>query len=110
MLVERRQSEIHGNGVFARVRIKAGDWMYVYGEVIPAMEHPIQDYCMEHDDGMYLPYAPFCWLNYSAEPNCEFIWDEEEEVYYVETLRTIKKDEELTIDYGYDPKEEKSCK
>jgi len=104
MLVERRKSTIHGNGVFARVQLPKGDWMYIYGEVIPLQEHPMEHYCWEHKDGMYLPYAPFCWTNHSERyPNCEALWDEKDEIYYIETLRIIRAGEELTIDYGYTP-------
>jgi len=103
MLVERRQSEIHGSGVFSREFILKDNWAYIYGEVIPLQPHPMEHYCMEHDHGQWLPYAPWCWLNHSEDPNCEFAWDEDEEIYCLIALRLIEPDEELTIDYGYQP-------
>jgi SET domain-containing protein len=106
MLVERRESPIHGNGVFAREPLEPGDWMFVYGEVIPLHPHPMEHYCLEHDRGQYLPYAPFCWTNHSDSPNCEMVWCEDGEVYYIETLRAIKRGEELTIDYGFTPQKD----
>ena len=103
MLVERRESKIHGSGVFARQNIEKGDWQLVYGEVIPLQPHPMEHYCLEHDRGQYLPYGPFCWANHSTNPNCEMCWDEDEQIYYIETLHPIHAGEELLIDYGFTP-------
>ncbi len=103
MLVERRESEIHGSGVFAREDIKKGHWQFVYGEAIPLQPHPMEHYCLEHDDGQYLPYAPFCWTNHSAKPNCEIVWCEEDQMYLIEVIKPISAGDELTIDYGFNP-------
>lgn len=103
MLVERRRSGIHGDGVFAREGLEEGDWQLVYGEVLPLQPHPMEHYCLEHDEGQYLPYAPWCWTNHSADPNCEMLWCEEDNIYYIEVLKRLWAGAELTIDYGYTP-------
>jgi len=101
MNVVRKTSPIHGNGVFAQRRIAKGSWQFIYGEVLPLQEHPLDHYCFEHKDGMYLPYAPFCWLNHSETPNCDFEFRNDTLIIWAE--KAIKRGEELTIDYGYTP-------
>ena len=102
MNVERRPSTIHGNGVFAIEYIRKGRWQYIYGELITLQPHPMAHFCFVADgDLMFLPYAPFCWLNHQKRPNCA-VYEDENGVYYIEALRGIKVDEELTIDYGYE--------
>ena len=66
------------------------------------MSHPMEHYCFEGgDDGMYLPYAPWCWLNSSPDPNCDVEWDEDG-CYTIIALRDIEPGEELTFDYEED--------
>ena len=101
MLVERRESKIHGNGVFAKKVMHPEEWQHVYGEIIPLQPHPMEHYCMEADEGQYLPYAPWCWLNSSKSPNCEIVW--EDDSYFIQVIEHIFKGDELTIDYGFTP-------
>lgn len=105
MNIERRKSNIHGNGVFARRRIDQDDWCYFRGEFRPLQFDGVFDhFCLDHGDGeSFLPYAPFCWLNHSKVPNCEVVWCEDDEAYHLVALAPIDFNEELTIDYGYQP-------
>ena len=49
------------------------------------------------------PEPPFRYLNHSCEPNCAlYYWEKKDEpCLYVETLRRVEADEELTIDYAW---------
>ena len=100
MNVEVRQSEIHGFGVFARTRIEAGSWQYVYGMLTPAQSV----YGFEVDGTTWWePFPPFRYTNHSNEPNCEVFHDVLEDMTVIEALRPIEPGEELTIDYGEEP-------
>ena len=96
-----------GKGVFARRKLGAD---VVVGEILGEVldEHPEDSsYCMELQSGRLLePGPPLRFLNHSCEPNCElFYWvDEEtnapaEDRLWLQTIRPIKADEEMTIDY-----------
>ncbi len=64
------------------------------------------DYCI-HLEGDYSlePAAPFCYLNHCCQPNCvlAFCWEEGEEkpTVWVEAIRPIQPEDELTIDYAW---------
>ena len=104
MNVKIAESTIHGRGVFAVEPIRKGHWQLMYGYTI--------QYCpgrpdtafgfWNGDPTMYVPYAPFCFLNHSARPNCDVEWYEtgSPAVY---ALRRILAGEELTICYGEEP-------
>lgn len=98
MLVERRESGIHGSGVFARETLPKGSRAQITGE---SLSDPgeLGHFCFEdEDDCWFLPDEPWRRLNHSLNPNC-MVWDD----MVIETVRTIEPDEELTIDYGYQP-------
>lgn len=99
MNVERRRSNIHGDGVFARQPIEEGSWTYIYGEI----SYKPDEYCFEHEEWFWLPYPPWKWLNHSENPNCEFDFCDEECMLVVWAKRLIIRNAELTIDYGYTP-------
>lgn len=106
MNVRINESGIHGMGVFANEVIKTGDWTYMYGEFrIMLPGDPYETFAVEVYDKVFIPYAPFCFVNHSDNPNCEMLEDEESlwPMLYIRALRRIKRNEELTFDYGYDP-------
>jgi hypothetical protein len=104
MSVQVKKSPIDGWGVFAVWAIEEGDWEYLYGKLIKLEPgNPMIDYAFEWDDErVYLPYAPFCYLNHSDDPNCEVDtwWSEEPPILTITALRNIEPNEELTISYG----------
>lgn len=108
MNVRIQQSPIHGRGVFANESIQAGDWQYMYGDlriVLPGDIH--ERYGVEWDEERkYMPFAPWCCLNHSNTPNCEIEELEGHPMLTVTALRNIELDEELTIDYGHEPKDD----
>lgn len=87
-------------GVFARDQIRAGHWQLVYGMIIPTPSM----FGFDNEDGTWWePFPPFRYTNHSDDPNCEVAYDEDDGTVYIEALRDIEPDEELTIDYGHDP-------
>ena len=100
MNVDVKQSSIHERGVFAFADIDAEYWQYIYG-VWCTDEN---EYCFDRGGHCWEPYQPFCYLNHSNTPNCEVY--QYENVMIIEALRDIKRGEELTIDYGFDPGED----
>ena len=96
MNVEKRLSEIHGHGVFARQFIKEGDWQYIYGYLAryePGHLTERYGFCMDDDDWLYVPYSPWCFTNHDSEPNCYVHWDEDEDMLTIAALRDIWPDE-----------------
>jgi SET domain-containing protein len=100
MNVENKRSPIHGLGVFAKERIQAGHWQYMYGMLVPTSS----SFGFDNEDGTWWePFPPFRYTNHANDPNCEVSCDEEDSTVYIEALRDIEPGEELTIDYGHDP-------
>lgn len=99
-----------GKGIFA---LKNFPESVVIGEILGEVIHDANygsDYCMSiGDDQVLEPEAPFCFVNHSCEPNCEFDWfdlalsqggPEKRRVFLI-SLREIRLGEELTIDYNW---------
>ena len=99
-----------GKGIFAK---KSFPESVVIGEIegeIIYDENYGSDYCMSIGEGQVLePEPPFCFVNHSCEPNCEFDWfdltyppeaSEKRRVFLI-SIREIKAGEELTIDYNW---------
>lgn len=88
------ESPIHGKGLFAAKRIKAG--------VVLGRLHGM----LTDKDGTYILWLnkrtgfeitnEFRFINHDSNPNCALTDTE------VVTLRAIEKDEELTHDYGWE--------
>lgn len=94
MLVKVQESEIHGNGVFASGPIEVDEWQNIYGHTVGTWN----PYCFEGDP-FFQPYAPWCYLNHSEEPNCVAEEDENGNLYIL-AIRDIEVGEELTFDYN----------
>ncbi len=111
-----KPSGIHGIGVFAIRDIPAGckeifskemgDWATVKRNEIDALpphaKDIVENYCLYDEEHYYLPAQGFkimdlsLFLNHSDIPNIISINGGE----YFETIREIKKGEELFVDYG----------
>ncbi len=116
---ELRGSSIHNQGMFARVDIKEGEKIIEYvGEFVPKAES--EKRCLEWDakarkSGEGLVYIfdlneeydldgntdnnPAKYINHSCDENCEAI--NEEDRIFIYAKQDIKKDTELSFDYGY---------
>jgi len=109
-----RDSAIHGRGVYAARRIRAGERIIEYrGELISWKEadrrppsdpnDPNHTFLFSLDDGKRVIDANVGgnaarWINHSCEPNCETEETESGRVY-IEALRDIRPGEELHYDY-----------
>ena len=98
-LFYKKESGIHGDGLFSRAKINKGDYMGEYDgpEVIENSSHVL--WTEDHDevwigrDGKNL----LRYLNHSISPHAEFIGFE------LYAICDIGPDEEITIDYGEEP-------
>lgn len=117
--VQLAPSPVHGIGVFAIRDIPPGcrtlfaapgqfqeEWVEVSKEEMQGLpthaQALIENYCLFDEEHYYVPQHGFkkidllVFLNHSVTPNVQSIDDGE----YFETLRWVKKGEELLIDYG----------
>jgi SET domain-containing protein len=117
--IAARKSSIHGNGVFALVPIAKGERIIEYKG--RRRTHAAVDADDSGDvesghtflftlDDNYVIDANYegnsaRWINYSCDPNCEAVLEEDEDnpkksKVFIEAKRRIKPGEELTYDYG----------
>ena len=105
-----------GKGVFTKERIPANTVI----EISPVIVMKKED--KEHLDKTLLHDYIFLWgklqdkccmalglipmYNHSYKSNCEYFMDFEDDTIMIETVRTIEKGEELTINYNGDPNDE----
>ena len=94
-----------GKAVYASRRFKAGDFISkIKGKVISEPGYG-SDYCMDLGAGDVMePRAPFRFLNHSCEPNCELIIleDTDSSQMCLYAVQSIKPNDEMTIDYGWE--------
>lgn len=117
-LIQVCLSPVHGNGVFALKDLPAGTELIEYtGKLITPTKAD------ERYDEMYVGHTFLFtlnaewiidgnvggndarWFNHSCEPNCipylyEDLKDRRKDRVFIETLRDVRKGEELTYDYG----------
>ena len=101
-----------GKAVFTNIDIDAGVVIELSPVIVMKKEDRVHldktllhDYIFEWGDKkdkccMALGFIPI--YNHSYTSNCEYFMDFEEEIIFVKTVRTIKKGEELTINYNGD--------
>lgn len=119
-LCEVRNSEIHGRGVYAAEDLEPETQIIEYiGEYINKEESEERAWAQaelaeKHGDAaVYIftldkkwdidgnvPWNDARLINHSCDPNCE-AWIEGDEIY-IYSIKSIKKGEELTFDYGFD--------
>lgn len=118
----------HGRGLLATRAFPNGeDIGRVTGEILLGTGYG-SDYCIEFGEEASLePGPPFCYLNHSCEPNCELVhYFSEEEAsgeesqgtgsgpedlgeIWVQAIRPIHPEEELTIDYQWPAEQAIRC-
>lgn len=104
-----RESQIHGRGGFAVVKIGKGEKVGEYrGKLISKEEslakqqagnEYIFDLDEEHDLDGAVDWNPARFVNHSCTPNCEAQLDEGR--IWLVALREIAAGEELSFNYGY---------
>ena len=98
-LFYKKESGIHGEGLFSRTKINQGDYMGEYDgpEVTENSSHVLwtedQNEVWIGRDGKNL----LRYLNHSVQPHAEFVGFE------LYAICDISPDEEITIDYGEEP-------
>ena len=110
-----KNSRIHGRGVYAARKLKAGERVIEYrGERITWKEadrrppsdpnDPYHTFYFALDDGKTVIDAGFGgnsarWINHSCDPNCETEETEDGRVF-IQAVRDIRPGEELNYDYS----------
>jgi uncharacterized protein len=112
-LVSTRNSKIHGFGVFANKSIGPGQVLARYGGKILSSDEIKRElaagnrYLLELPDGKVLDGSTSNELgrffNYSCDPSAHLEY--RQEVPVIISSRAIARDEEITIDYGFEPTE-----
>ena len=118
--VEVRGSEIHGRGVYAVKPIPKEEYVIEYvGNLINKKESEkrawaqmevaektgaaavyIFNLTKNWDLDGSVEWNPARLINHSCEPNCEAVQGKKR--IYIQALRDIETDEEITFDYGFD--------
>ena len=118
--IEARQSDIHGNGVFAIANIKKGEQVVEYKGKRRTHAEVDKDDTGDVESGHTFLFTlnddyvidanhkgnKARWINHSCDPNCEAVIDEHEgknrkkDRVLIEAIRNIKPGEELTYNYG----------
>jgi uncharacterized protein len=103
-------SKIHGQGVFAKTSLRAGERVIEYvGEKITKAESARrcerQNWCIFSLDEEFDLDGDFAWnparfVNHSCAPNCEAEYGEGR--ISITALRDIQPGGEITFNYGYD--------
>ncbi|MGL6226513.1 MAG: hypothetical protein ACRC10_07795 [Thermoguttaceae bacterium] len=85
----------YGMGVFSYALIPAGTPIGRVRGIVVQDENYSSDYCIAAGDGLALePAPPFCYLNHSCEPNCEFMhYVREEDCDGTEVEGNLTRDE-----------------
>ncbi|MCB9169044.1 MAG: SET domain-containing protein-lysine N-methyltransferase [Flavobacteriales bacterium] len=116
--IERRNSKIHGNGVFATRRIRKGEEVVEYKGRLITHDEADETYGGEDTGHTFLftlndKYVVDAnvggniarWINHSCAPNCIAYTEghksgkKKKDRVVIEALREIRKGEELTYDY-----------
>lgn len=112
---ELKKSKIHGKGIFALRDISKGvDIIQYRGEVISKKEGTKRALLQEKNGALYVFSLNkkkdidgmdggngAQYINHSCDPNCESLNYDDEEIW-IQSIKKIKKGEELTYDYGFD--------
>lgn len=118
--IEARQSDIHGNGVFAIAPIEKGERVVEYKGKRRTHDEVDEDDTGDADSGHTFLFTLnddyvidanvdgniARWINHSCAPNCEAVLEENakgkphKDKVYIEAIRDIAAGEELSYNYG----------
>lgn len=118
--IERRQSFIHGNGVFATAPIAKGERVVRYKGKLRSHDDVDREYGAIDEDGHTFLFSLneeyvidanvdgniARWINHSCRPNCEAVHHENakgkkhKDKVFIEATRDIAAGEELSYNYG----------
>ena len=100
-----QESEIHGQGLFAKTSIEEGSYLGTYDGPHIEDEEDNDSHVLwtEMEDGKWVGRDGkniLRYLNHNTKPSCEF------DGFELYAIRNIEPHEEITIDYGEEPDEE----
>lgn len=118
--IERRQSSIHGNGVFATAPIAKGERVVRYKGEVRRHADVDAEYAGHDETGHTFLFSlndeyvidanidgnVARWINHSCAPNCEAVQEENakgkkhKDKVYIHATRDIAAGEELSYNYG----------
>ena len=107
--IEVRKSPIHGWGVFAKEDIKSGEILEEsYFIILPIQKGELSPLLLDYrfnfprfnSEYQVIPFGFSCIYNHSNEANAKWETDEENQLFIFETIRDIKRDEEICTYYG----------
>jgi len=118
--IERRKSDIHGNGVFATEAIAKGERVVRYKGTLRTHDEVDELYADQDEDGHTFLFTlndeyvidanedgnVARWINHSCTPNCEAVQEENtkgkrhKDKVFIEAIRDIAPGEELSYNYG----------
>ena len=111
-LYKNKKSNIHRHGLSASTNIKKGQKIIQYKGKKITLQKTENDPKYDNDKPIYLftlnkrydldgdfKFNTARLINHSCEPNCEVLEDNKQ--LWIFALRDIKKNEELTYDYGF---------
>ena len=96
-MMYRADSNIHGRGCFTDCHLRPGTEFHV-----PSRRTDIAtDHSVTHDcDGDWWEfYSPYRFINHEDNPNAE-LYLAEDDTWNLYILRAVKKNGEISIDYG----------
>ncbi len=112
-LYKIKKSKIDKNGLYANCDIKKGTKIIEYKGKIISVKKSAEDPKFDNDKAIYLfninkrfdldgdyKFNIARLINHSCSPNCEVLDDGKSEIW-ITAMRNIKKNEELSYDYGF---------
>ena len=97
-LYKNKKSNIHRHGLSAAINIKKNKKIIQYKGKKITLNKTETDPKYDNEKEIYLfTFARF--INHSCNPNCEVLEDNKQ--LWIFAMRDIKKNEELTYDYGF---------
>tara|TARA_B100001996_G_C18214641_1_gene421273 strand:+ start:66 stop:533 length:468 start_codon:yes stop_codon:yes gene_type:complete len=111
-LYKNKKSNIHRHGLSAATNIKKGQKIIQYKGKKVSLSRVENDPKYDNDKEIYLfnlnkkydldgdfKFNTARWINHSCNPNCEVL--DHNKQLWIFAMRNIKKNEELTYDYGF---------
>lgn len=102
-----------GNGLFATKMFRKGQIVGIMQGTIRQDDEYDPAYVVDIDGGVLDPKPPFRFLNHCCEPNAELLEEPKTKTkppqIFVMCRRTIRRGEQITIDYGW-PADEHSLR
>lgn len=101
-----------GRGIFAEVDFKKGDIIEVCQLILMDLKdvHGALEAYVYHYSGdtAAIALGNGSLYNHAEDPNCEFYFNYTKKVLILRAIKSIKKGQEITLNYGYTEEEKKN--